>query len=209
MQHTSTWGSWNMRVGNVNGDDYRMNVKYADLWQVSQVAVTWLTSALTISSGTLCTMETVAVEMGLCWLPLVLCNLGERQKKSGSCAFFWLVESFKKTSLKRKRLWKTRVPMSQRPLCKKKKKKRTDSKKKISSFTNWWEVLLEFSPLTVIFKVATTLLTLTAIKVKECIQVSVTFTTAENWEQVCGLWRPLLTPKYFRSTNITPKVFLY
>lgn len=57
-----------------------MNVKYVGLRRVSQVAITWLTSALTISSGTLCTMETVAVEMGLCWLPFVLCNLGGRKR---------------------------------------------------------------------------------------------------------------------------------
>lgn len=34
-----------------------------------------LTSELTISSGTLCTMDTVAVDRGTCCCPLLLCNL--------------------------------------------------------------------------------------------------------------------------------------
>lgn len=36
---------------------------------------TELTSELTISSGTLCTMETIAVEMGVCCFPFRLCSL--------------------------------------------------------------------------------------------------------------------------------------
>lgn len=43
-----------------------------------------LTSELTISSGTLCTIETVAVEMGVCWFPLALCSLrGEGWRRGG------------------------------------------------------------------------------------------------------------------------------
>lgn len=34
-----------------------------------------LTSELTISSGTLCTMDTVAVDSGACCLPFPLCSL--------------------------------------------------------------------------------------------------------------------------------------
>lgn len=34
-----------------------------------------LTSELTISSGTLCTMDTVAVDRGTCCCPFLLCNL--------------------------------------------------------------------------------------------------------------------------------------
>lgn len=51
----------------------------------SQVANS-LTSELTISSGTLCTMETVAVEMGTCCFPFLLCSL-EGRKKKRKCIF--------------------------------------------------------------------------------------------------------------------------
>lgn len=34
-----------------------------------------LTSELTISSGTLCTIDTVAVDSGSCCFPFLLCNL--------------------------------------------------------------------------------------------------------------------------------------
>lgn len=39
------------------------------------VADALLTSELTINSGTLCTMDTVAVDSGTCCLPFLLCNL--------------------------------------------------------------------------------------------------------------------------------------
>lgn len=43
-----------------------------------------LTSELTISSGTLCTMDTVAVDRGTCCFPFLLCNLRTRQMSVGS-----------------------------------------------------------------------------------------------------------------------------
>lgn len=63
-----------------------MNVKYVcPISQVPGLSITWLTSELTISSGTLCTIETVAVEMGVCWFPFVLCSLRGRGKKCELC----------------------------------------------------------------------------------------------------------------------------
>lgn len=38
-----------------------------------------LTSELTISSGTLCTIDTVAVDSGICCLPFLLCSLRKRE----------------------------------------------------------------------------------------------------------------------------------
>lgn len=53
-----------------------------------------LTSELTISSGTLCTMDTVAVDSGTCCLPFLLCSLRKRQgceaAAASPCPSVWL-----------------------------------------------------------------------------------------------------------------------
>lgn len=91
------------------------------------------------------------MEMGLCWLPFVLCNLGEKQKRMG-VVYFLVCGVLEENLIEKEVTLKSTCADGTATIMKKKIKKLTA--KKIGLVTN----LLELSALAGMFKVAKALL---------------------------------------------------